>query len=184
MFHLWSQIPSLYPIWVPIFVLPRVLVYYYLSAGGCEGCIVEIKIPPNSTCAESDIAVINRFNFIWACLMRRHHWCIGTIFPTPYSPVMKLLFHVLMACSVAFFLCMWRGNNWNDNDCCLSNVFSASEDLLSDQCVSGLNPLLASSYWTFLYARRIEFLVILLKGSVIFFWCHNDTIQTHILCLC
>ena len=92
-----------------------------------------------------DIAGLNRFNMIWACVIRHHHRCIGENFPRPHSPEMKLLLHVHIAIYAEFLLCVFRGTNCNTTYFCLSKVLSASEALLSRQFISGLNTLLANS---------------------------------------
>ena len=53
---------------VPGFSLPQFLIYYYLSAWGCEGYLVEIKYLLHTICAESlvfYISSLKRFNVIW-----------------------------------------------------------------------------------------------------------------------
>ena len=90
--------------------------------GGERGVLLKSKYLSNAICAESfgfDIAVLKRFNVIWACLRRLHHRCIENIFPTLQGPVMKLFFYVCMACSAIFLLCMCEGTNWNATAFCL-----------------------------------------------------------------
>ena len=81
---------------------------------------------------------------IWDFLRRLYQSCIGGVFPKLHSPAMKLLFHVQMAFSTSFLLCVYGGDNWNATDCCLSKVLMSSEASFSVQCVSGLNPMLAN----------------------------------------
>ena len=102
---------------------------------------------------------------IWACFRRRHHKCIGKN-PTPHSPTMKLFFHVQMALSAPFLLCIWGGANFHSNDF-LSKVLRDSGTSFSIQYVAGLNPLLSSSSWTFLWDFKIYFSALYLCGSVI-----------------
>ena len=47
LFHEWSQIIYLYPMWAPRSSLPHFLVYYYLIVWVWEWYFVEIKNPPN-----------------------------------------------------------------------------------------------------------------------------------------
>ena len=118
-----------------------------LVPGGDRGVLLKLKKSSNFTCAESfgfDLAVLNRFNVIWDFLRRLYQSCIGGVFPKLHSPAMKLLFHVQMAFSTSFLLCVYGGDNSNATDCCLSKVLMSSEASFSVQCVSGLNPMLAN----------------------------------------
>ena len=156
------------PTWVPIFILPWFLMYYYISDWGERDILLKSNLPSNNTCDDSfgfDLAILNRFNMIWAYLSRKYHRWIGNIFPTPHNPVMNWFFHVQMAPSSAFLLCMCGVNIWNVNDYCLTKCLSASKDSLSSQCVAGLNPLLANSPWNVSQVRRVSFNVISLRGS-------------------
>ena len=127
-----------------------------LAPGDKRGVFLNPPPPSNVICAKSfgfDIAGLIIFNVTWACLRRRHHSCIGNIFPTPHSPAMKWFFHMQMYCSAAFILFICEGTNWNASDFFLSKVLIASEALLSSQCVDSFNPLLAISQLKF--CRRV-----------------------------
>ena len=42
--RIWSHIISLYPMWVPVFLLPQIIVYYYLSAWGESGLLLKCHL--------------------------------------------------------------------------------------------------------------------------------------------
>ena len=75
-FHGWSQIPSLYPMWIPVFFPPGFSYIMTLVPGFARGVLLKSKFPSDAICAESfgvDLAGLNRFNLIWYVFMRRHH---------------------------------------------------------------------------------------------------------------
>ena len=120
---------------------------------GAGGGLMKSEFPSNAISADIfdfDIEYLNRFNLIWDCLMRWKHRCIGKIFSSLLCPAMKWGFHIWMAWSAEFLLCMWGETNFNTTDCWQSKFLSASDDFLSRQCVAGLKPLFSSSSWTFL----------------------------------
>ena len=77
---------------------------------------------------------------------------------------MKWFLHVQMDISIAFFLCMCGGTNWNDTDFCISKVLGDYEASFSSQCVSDFIQLLDDSSWTFFVGAYNLFYCSVLKG--------------------
>ena len=130
------------------FCCPSFLCMTNLVPGGERVVLLRSKSPSNTIYTEIygfDIYGLDRFNVIWDCFRRRHHRCIGYIFPTPHSPAMKWFLHVYMACSDAFLLCMQVVTNRNATDCCLSKVLNAYQASFFRKCVDVSNPIFASS---------------------------------------